>query len=100
LDARAATLGEGERGPRRPARRIERRVQRRSAPLQVLQGGQGPGRQLLGADLEEEIAPLGLHAAAPAAAAGTLFSSGKPSAARLSRYAFATALARVRTRRM
>src|SRR5256884_6693983 len=144
LDARAATLGERKRGPRRLACCIERRVQRRSAALEVLlgllrgeslhphgepprggkadeltvrqirlvesrgesgderllQGGERAGRQLLGADLEEEVAPLGLRAAAPAAAAGAAFSSGKPSAARLSRYAFATALASVRTRRM
>src|ERR1700687_780459 len=81
-------------------RLVEARREARDEGL--LQGGERLGRQLLGADFKEEIAPLGLHATAPAAAAsagGTGFSSGKPSAARLSRYAFATALASVRTRR-
>src|SRR5256884_2610921 len=144
LDARAATLGERQRGPRRPTCRIERRVQRWSAALEVLlgllrgesfhphgeppwgskadeltvrqtrlveprgelgderllQGRERAGRQLLGADLEEKVAPLGRHAAAPAAGGGTLFSTGKPSAARLSRYAFPPPLPKARTRRM
>ncbi len=85
----------------RQARLVEARGEARDEGL--LQGGERLGWQLLGADFKEEIAPLGLHATAPAAAAsagGTGFSSGKPSAARLSRYALATALASVRTRRM
>src|SRR6267378_4085210 len=85
----------------RQARLVEPCAEARHEGL--LQGGERAGRQLLGADFKQEIAPLGLHATAPAAAAaagGTGFSSGKPSAARLSRYALATALASVRTRRM
>src|SRR5256885_706735 len=90
--------GKADELPVREARLVEARGESRHQGL--LQGGERAGRQLLGADFKEEIAPLGLHAAAPAAAVGTLCSSGKPSAARLSRYVLATALASVRTRRM
>src|SRR5213080_2299766 len=142
LDARAAALGEGERGARRLPSRTEGGGKGRSAALHVLLGlprgealrphrqaprggkarelpvrearlveprgksrherllerAQRPRRQLLGADLEEEVvtltphAALVLHAAAPgappAAAARTgvaAFSSGNPRASRDSR---------------
>src|SRR5947207_2184207 len=142
LDARAAALGEGERGARRLPSRTEGGGKGRSAALHVLLGlprgealrphrqaprggkarelpvrearlveprgksrherllerAQRPRRQLLGADLQEEVvtltphAALVLHAAAagapPAAAARTgvaAFSSGNPRASRDSR---------------
>ena len=67
------------------------------------------GRQLLGADLDQEIAPGCHHATsvgssvpdtADLEAGAELPSIGKPSASRLAKYASATPRASVRTRRM
>src|SRR5450631_1811216 len=57
---------------------------------------QSLGRQLLRAQFQQQVTRA--HQATRCAA--VFFSSGKPSASRLSRYASATALAKVRTRRM
>ena len=50
----------------------------------LLQRQQRPGRQLLGADLQEEVVMLDLHAALTREAASAARRSGKPSASRLS----------------
>ncbi len=86
-----------------------------AGPECELQGAQRLGRQFLGAQLDQEIAPLDLHERAPV----TLFAApvpvplpaatgvpswrasiGNPSASRLAKYACATALANVLTRKM
>ena len=54
------------------------------ADERLLQGQQRPRRQFLGADLQQEIVMLDLHARAAGDAAPASCSSGKPSASRLS----------------
>ena len=55
-----------------------------SRDQRLLQRQQRPGRQLLGADLQEEVVMLDLHAALTPEAASAARRSGKPSASRLS----------------
>src|SRR5262249_15325080 len=63
-------------------RLLEARTQcREERPLERVQRAR---RQLLGADFEEEVVVLDLHAAPPAALGAAALMSGKPSASRLS----------------